>query len=195
MSDTQGQVGGQVGGQAGDDRHRMTNGWVTAVVLAKGAELSSLQGEDGHEFLWQAGPAWPRHSPVLFPIVGRLSDDSYTHEGQTYRLPQHGFARDRRFTWVARTETGCVLRLEDDPESHTHYPFPFRLELAYELGTDGLTLRYTVSNPGEGVLPAALGAHPAFNWPITAGTPKEEHTSCASRVRRRRRSMASPAVC
>ena len=162
-------------GSAGDDRHRMTNGWITAVVLAQGAELCSLQGENGHEFLWQAGPEWPRHAPVLFPIIGRLAGDTYTHDGHTYRLTQHGFARDRRFTWVARTETSCVLRLEDDPESHTQYPYPFSLEFAYQLENDGLTLRYTVSNPGEGVLPAALGAHPAFVWPILPGTTKEEH--------------------
>jgi galactose mutarotase-like enzyme len=167
MSETQ--------GQAGDDGHRMTNGAITAVVRALGAELCSLQGEDGHEFLWQAGPAWPRHSPVLFPIVGRLANDTYSHDGQSYRLTQHGFARDRRFTWGPRTETSCVLRLEDDPESLTRYPFPFRLELAYELEPDGVTLRYTLANPGAGVLPAALGAHPAFNWPITSGVAREEH--------------------
>jgi galactose mutarotase-like enzyme len=158
-----------------DDRHSMTNGRITATVLAKGAELCSLQGADGHEFLWQAGPAWPRHSPVLFPIVGRLAEDGYSHGGQRYRLTQHGFARDRLFSWVARTDTACVLRLEDDPESHSHYPYPFRLELAYQLEAEWLTLRYTLSNPGEGVLPAAVGAHPAFNWPIEPGVAKEDH--------------------
>ena len=158
-----------------DDRHSMTNGTITAAVLAQGAELCSLQDEDGREFLWQAGPEWPRHSPVLFPIVGRLHGDSYTHGGHSYRLTQHGFARDRRFTWAARTETSCVLRLEDDPESHTRYPYPFGLELAYQLEADGVTLRYTISNPGEGVLPAALGAHPAFVWPILPGVEQAEH--------------------
>jgi galactose mutarotase-like enzyme len=157
------------------DQHIITNGRITATVLAQGAELCSLKGADGHEYLWQAGPAWTRHSPVLFPIVGRLADDGYTHEGQHYGLTQHGFARDRRFAWIARSETGCVLRLEDDPESHSHYPYPFRLELDYRLEDDGLTLRYTISNPGEGVLPAALGAHPAFNWPITTGVAQEAH--------------------
>jgi galactose mutarotase-like enzyme len=158
-----------------DDQHIMTNGRISAKVLAQGAELCSLQGADGHEYLWQAGPAWPRHSPVLFPIVGRLAGDGYGHDGQQYRLTQHGFARDRRFAWIAREETGCVLRLEDDPESHSHYPYPFRLELDYRLVEDGLTLRYTLSNPGEGVLPAAVGAHPAFNWPILPGVPQEAH--------------------
>ncbi|MBW4025124.1 MAG: aldose 1-epimerase family protein [Proteobacteria bacterium] len=158
-----------------DDRHIMTNGRMTAEVLAQGAELCSLRDAEGREFIWQAGPAWPRHSPVLFPIVGRLAEDSYSHDGQRYRLTQHGFARDRRFAWVARDATGCVLRLEDDPETHSRYPFPFGLELHYRLEADGLTLRYVISNPGESALPAALGAHPALAWPILPGVPKEEH--------------------
>jgi galactose mutarotase-like enzyme len=157
------------------DRHIMSNGWITAVVTAQGAELCSLKNEGGQEFLWQAGPAWPRHSPVLFPIVGRLAGDSYTHAGETYRITQHGFARDRRFTWGERDDSSCVLLLEDDPESHAQYPYPFRLEIAYQLDGEGLTVRYTVSNPGEGMLPAALGAHPAFIWPIEPGVAKEEH--------------------
>jgi galactose mutarotase-like enzyme len=161
--------------ETADDRHSMTNGRITATVLAQGAELCSLRDAEGREFLWQAGEAWARHSPVLFPIVGRLDGDAYSHGGQRYRLTQHGFARDRRFAWVARDATSCVLRLEDDPESHRHYPYPFRLELAYRLEAEGLTLRYTLSNPGEGVLPAAVGAHPAFNWPILPGVAQEDH--------------------
>ena len=60
--------------------------------------------------LWQAGPVWPRHAPVLFPIVGRLKDDRLRHQGKSYHLPQHGFARDRRFAWLNRSATACRLR-------------------------------------------------------------------------------------
>jgi galactose mutarotase-like enzyme len=169
----------------GGDRHVLSNGQVTAIILAQGAELASLKGADGHEFLWQAGPEWARHSPVLFPIVGRLANDCYRHAGQEYRLTQHGFARDRRFTWLLREPTICVLQLEDDPESHAVYPYPFKLEITYRLEGDALTVGYTVANPGETVLPAALGAHPAFIWPILPGIPKEAHELRFSRDERR----------
>lgn len=35
-----------------------------------------------------------RHSPVLFPIVGSVWENEYRHEGVSYALTQHGFARD-----------------------------------------------------------------------------------------------------
>ena len=75
----------------------MSNGTLSAEVKADGAELCSLRDASGAEVLWQAGPIWPRHAPVLFPIVGRLKDDTLRHEGRAHRLTQHGFARDKRF--------------------------------------------------------------------------------------------------
>lgn len=158
-----------------DDRHSLSNGTLSATVSATGAELISLRGAEGREYLWQAGPAWPRHSPVLFPIVGRLAGDSYTHEGQSYRLTQHGFARDRRFAWETRESGACSLVLTDDAESRALYPYAFRLTLSYALEGATLTLRYTLRNTGDVPMPAALGAHPAFAWPILPGVPKEEH--------------------
>jgi galactose mutarotase-like enzyme len=79
------------------DRHELDNGRLSAVIKADGAELCSLRDADGVELLWQAGPVWPRHAPVLFPIVGRLKDDRLLHDGASHRMTQHGFARDRRF--------------------------------------------------------------------------------------------------
>ncbi|NJN35002.1 MAG: hypothetical protein HC817_12845, partial [Saprospiraceae bacterium] len=32
-------------------------------------------------------------SPVLFPIVGGLKDNTYYFKGEKYTLPRHGFAR------------------------------------------------------------------------------------------------------
>ena len=158
-----------------DDSHILSDGDMQATVLAQGAELASFKGADGREYLWQAGPAWPRHSPVLFPIVGRLVGDTYSHDGQSYKLTQHGFARDRRFTWVSRSSTHCTLRLEDDAESRAIYPYAFQLDLTYELRDGALTLRYTLTNTGDVTLPASVGAHPAFVWPILPGVAKDEH--------------------
>ena len=54
-----------------DDSHTLQADGITATILAHGAELCSLRNEAGLELLWQAGPQWPRHAPLLFPIVGR----------------------------------------------------------------------------------------------------------------------------
>jgi galactose mutarotase-like enzyme len=157
------------------DRHVLSNGTLSAIVKADGAELCSLRDAAGEEMLWHAGPVWPRHAPVLFPIVGRLKDDRLVHQGRSYHLPQHGFARDRRFAWLNRTATTCRLALHEDAGTRALYPFAFRLEIAFTLDDDALQATFTVANPGREVLPASVGAHPAFIWPLVEGLDKVAH--------------------
>lgn len=157
------------------DRHTITADGLAATIAADGAELVSLRARGGGELIWQAGPEWPRHAPILFPIVGRLAGDALHHGGQTYRLSQHGFARDLRFAWLARDADACALALHDDEQTRALYPFAFRLELAYALAGGTLSVRATIHNPGTETLPASIGAHPAFAWPLTPGVAPEAH--------------------
>lgn len=161
---------------ATDDHFTISNGRVMATIKADGAELCSLKNADGHEVMWQAGPEWPRHAPILFPIVGRLKGDVLRHRGQTYPMTQHGFARDQRFAWTAREKTLCALSLTDNAESRAKYPFPFRLDVSYAVEGDELVVGYAITNTGDAMLPASIGAHPAFHWPLTEGVAKEAHS-------------------
>ncbi|HTR18054.1 MAG TPA: aldose 1-epimerase family protein [Acetobacteraceae bacterium] len=156
-------------------RHEMTDGHISVTVQAQGGELCSLRDAQAGELLWQAGPAWPRHAPVLFPIVGRLRDDTLRHNGRSYRLTQHGFARDRLFAWEERDGTSCRLVLEDDAATRSVFPFAFRLELRYAVAGGMLRVGYRVVNTGDTALPASLGAHPAFCWPLAPGVAPEKH--------------------
>ena len=158
------------------DRHEFSTGAITACVKADGAELCLLQDHTGRDYIWSAGPAWPRHAPVLFPIVGRLPDDTMRHAGQSYHMTQHGFARDRRFTWVERSPVGCTLALTDDAQTRAMYPFAFRFEVRYAVEGAALAITFSVTNTGESMLPASMGAHPAFRWPLVPGTPKEAYS-------------------
>ncbi|WP_419898344.1 aldose 1-epimerase family protein [Roseomonas sp. USHLN139] len=157
------------------DRHRITAGPLAATIQAAGAELVSLRDRAGAEYLWQAGPAWRRHAPLLFPIVGRLANDTLRHGGRSYRMTQHGFARDRRFAWVARAADRCRLRLVDDAESRALYPFAFQLEVEYRIEGGRLAVRSQIANTGKAPLPCSFGAHPAFRWPLVEGAPKDAH--------------------
>jgi galactose mutarotase-like enzyme len=158
-----------------EDQHTIHGDGVTATVLAHGAELCSLKTAAGLELMWQAGPAWKRHAPLLFPIVGRLKNDTLHHRGKSYPMTQHGFARDRRFEWVERGRSSCRLALADDAESRTRYPFAFRLTVTYALRAADLIVSFEVANPGEEMLPASIGGHPAFNWPLLPGLGKESY--------------------
>lgn len=157
------------------DTHGIGSAELSASVKADGAELTSLKAADGRELLWQARPEWPRHAPILFPIVGKLAGDTLRRGGTAYHVTQHGFARDRRFEWSAKTPLRAVLRLADSPETRERFPFAFELEQAYAIEGRRLTVSTTVSNPGGALLPCAVGAHPAFSWPLAAGVPKARH--------------------
>ncbi|WP_194463968.1 aldose 1-epimerase family protein [Bradyrhizobium sp. CCBAU 53340] len=158
-----------------DDTHTIRSGGLAATIKAEGAEMCSLTDGGGTEFIWQAGPAWPRHAPLLFPIVGRLANDELRHRGKTYRMTQHGFARDSRFAWTERGENRCALVLEDDERTRALYPFAFRLTASYAIDDTGLDFALTIANTGKETLPASLGGHPAFNWPAQPGAPKESY--------------------
>ncbi|NDV87899.1 aldose 1-epimerase family protein [Aurantimonas aggregata] len=157
------------------ETHEMTAGGISAVISDHGAELVSLRDAAGEELLWQAGPEWPRHAPVLFPIVGRLAGDTLRHDGRAYPIGQHGFARDRRFAWIERSAARAVLRLEADAETRQMFPFPFVLDVTFAITADTLTVTSTVNNPGEDALPCGVGAHPGFRWPLADGVARTDH--------------------
>ncbi len=157
------------------DIHVIRSDGITAAVKAFGAELCSLKNADGFELLWQAGPQWPRHSPLLFPIVGRLKDDELHHGGRTYPMTQHGFARDLRFGWASRQASSCSIVLTDNDETRKRYPFAFRLIVTFAVAGFDLGVSFEVTNTGGGMLPASIGAHPAFNWPLLPGLAKEAY--------------------
>ncbi|MER9410275.1 aldose 1-epimerase family protein [Mesorhizobium sp. M0589] len=148
---------------------------ISATIVGQGAELVSLRNAEGLEFLWQAGPEWRRHSPVLFPIVGRLAGDQLRHRGQVYALTQHGFARDKPFVWADASPRSCTLVLTDDADTRTRYPFAFRLAITYTLERRELGVSFEIANTGDETLPASIGAHPAFNWPLQPGLAKTDY--------------------
>lgn len=150
-------------------------GRLSARVKPRGAELASLTDAEGREFLWQAGEAWPRHAPILFPIVGRLRDDRLRMNGQEYRMSQHGFARDSDFEVAEQRASSCRLVLTDSEATRAAFPFPFRFEVDYALREATLSIGFTVTNTGEGALPFSLGAHPAFRWPLPGARSKPGH--------------------
>lgn len=141
----------------------LSNSDLTLQVSSHGAELCSIRGNNGHEYLWQADPVyWKRHSPVLFPIVGSVWENEYRHEGRTYQLTQHGFARDMDFELVEESSSYLLYRLVDDEETRRKYPFSFSLEIAYRLEGRRIEVTWRVTNRGTEVMYFQIGAHPAF---------------------------------
>lgn len=155
----------------------LSNGELSVAIAPFGAELQSLKDGSGREWLWQADPAfWPRHAPILFPIVGKAAGNTLVWKGVSYPIGQHGFARDREFVVIEASAERAVFRLTADAETRKHYPFDFQLDLAYSLDGTSLTQTATITNPGKTTLPASVGYHPAFAWPLPGSdAPQEAH--------------------
>lgn len=148
--------------------HHLQNDHYQVSVKEAGAELTSFRSlRDNLEYIWQADPAvWPRHAPVLFPVVGKLPQGQYRYQGQSYVLPQHGFARDENFSLVNKTGHKLTFALNSSDKTLALFPFPFRLEIAYSLEENSLQTAYRVFNTGTGDLFFSIGAHPAYNCPL-----------------------------
>ncbi|MFR3291400.1 MAG: aldose 1-epimerase family protein [Lachnospiraceae bacterium] len=145
-------------------------------VSSLGAELRSVRGADGTEYLWQGDERfWRGRATNIFPYVGRLTEDSYLWRGARYKMGRHGFARGSEFTAEAATDTRLVLSLRAGEATRESYPFDFKFSLIYELSGDTLRQTYRVENRGEGDMPFGLGGHPGFNAPLAPGLRFEDY--------------------
>jgi galactose mutarotase-like enzyme len=105
-------------------------------------------------------------NPVLFPICGPLEDSQYNWEGVTYRMGQHGVARNRSWDIVGTSEdneASITIRLRADEETLASYPFRFELIFTYALVNGELHTRQTYRNIGDNSpMPFYAGFHPYF---------------------------------
>ena len=135
----------------------------------KGGELISfkINGEEkihqGESCIDENGKVyWKRHSPVLFPIVGKLKKNKTLIGGRTYELPQHGFARDLEFEPITKLDNFHSYVLRSNKYTLAKYPYEFELYNTYRAEGNKLTTIYKVVNTGLINLPFGIGGHPAF---------------------------------
>jgi galactose mutarotase-like enzyme len=144
----------------------LSNSILTAQINEQGAELFSLKNNLNTEFIWEGNPEfWGKHSPVLFPIVGTLKNNTYQYQNQEYHLSRHGFAREMTFSLLEKTEISATFSIVSNTETLKVYPFDFELQIIYTLLENSLQIKYKVINHGVTEMPFSIGAHPAFALP------------------------------
>ncbi len=152
------------------------SGDLIAQVDPLGAQLSALTDREGRHLLWSGDPAiWAGRAPLLFPIVGELAGGAYRLDRTTYHLSRHGFARRSAFQVVHADPGAALFRLRADDLTLERYPFRFELEVRFTLDGPTLTLACALRNAGEVPMPASLGFHPAFRWPLPFGADRAAH--------------------
>lgn len=144
----------------------LSNSILTAQINHLGAELFSLKNKSNTEYIWEGNSEfWSKHSPVLFPIVGTLKNNTYQYQNQQYHLSRHGFAREMAFFLLEKTEISATFSIVSNAETLKVYPFDFELQIIYTLLENSLQIEYKVINHGVTKMPFSIGAHPAFTLP------------------------------
>ncbi len=143
----------------------LKNTYLKIETISQGAELKSIKDMDGVEYLLDDHQFWGYTSPHLFPSIGALRNQEFTHKGETYALKKHGFARNMDFSIVSQDDKQITYEIQSTEETLKNYPFPFTLQVQYILDGKRITVKYTVKNKGEEEMAFSLGGHPAFLAP------------------------------
>ena len=134
-------------------------------ISTSGAQI--MQWRDtfiSRNILWELNEEFlNRVSPILFPIVGRLKNDTYRLDETEYKMKQHGFARDLTFETIESTQESTLLRLTSNKETREIFPFDFIFDVEYILKGCTIQVRNTVQNTGPETLYFSFGAHPGFH--------------------------------
>lgn len=156
-------------------RYCLENEIIKAEIDSFGAELKSVKRKtDQREYMWYADATyWGRTSPVLFPFVGVPKNKEYRYAGQTYKMGQHGFARDMEFILEKQEKDSISFALESNTQTLEQYPFAFRLHIGYELHENKVKVCWHVENTDCKKIFFSIGAHPAFLCPIQGESDKE----------------------
>ncbi|MCF8430125.1 MAG: aldose 1-epimerase family protein [Bacteroidia bacterium] len=153
-----------------DQVFSINNDFICVSVNKIGAELSSvLQLNNKYEFIWNANPmVWNRHSPILFPIVGKLKDNKISINGIFYEMSQHGFARDCDFELINNNGNSLTFLLVSNLNTFEKYPFNFQLYIIYSFTetANQLKITYKIINNSTNEMPFSIGAHPGFKLPV-----------------------------
>lgn len=155
--------------------HILENEFLRVKIADAGAELISVwDKKEKQERIWTGDAAvWNRHAPILFPFVGKVREGKYRIGEKEYAMKtQHGFARDKVFSCVEKTEASVTHLLAASEDTLPIYPFDFRLFVCHRLEKQQLFIEWTIENAGKETMLFAIGGHPGFMAP--AGVSKEE---------------------
>ncbi len=167
--------------------YSICNEYLTVTAEDLGAQLQSILGKDGTEYLWQADPKyWGDRALNIFPYVARLTDGSYYLDGKLQKMQIHGFASAQVFEVVEQTQTRLVMQLCDNEDTYRQYPRRFVFRIIYELAGKTLKTVFRVENRDEKTMYYGIGGHPGFNVPLCENKKFEDyrlrfHTRAAPR--------------
>lgn len=154
---------------------KLENNFLKVEINELGAEITRVYDkENDTEIIWEANPKfWKRHSPVLFPNVGKNYKNQVLINGKKYETSQHGFARDSIFKCINQCENSVEYMITANNETKKVYPFEFELIVGYELKEKEIIVTWQVNNKDSQPIYFTIGAHPAYRF--KDGDKKEDY--------------------
>lgn len=147
---------------------QIENEYLSVQLSSRGGTLQSIYSKTADlEYLWQGDRTyWGGRAPNLFPFVGRLFQERYTYQGESYAMKCHGFLSKTELETEQTASDRCAFILRDSPETLEIYPFHFHLRLEYALEGSRIQIRYQVKNLGNKTMYCGFGGHPGFRVPL-----------------------------
>ena len=143
--------------------YKIQNEMLIVEVDSCGAEWKSVTDKKSQkEYLWNKKiDAWQYCAPILFPVIGRLKNDSYQWDGEFYSMPKHGFVLTCHLKCINKKRQNyiCIVR---NTRNICH--LPFSISIGNKLHTKGtkLVTSFIVTNQSEYEMYFSLGTHPSF---------------------------------
>lgn len=142
----------------------LKNEYLTVKISTLGAELKSIQTQDGTEWLHQKDMVfWNDQAPVLFPICGTPIDGKVEYDGTSFPMKSHGFAKESVFNLMEFSDDLAVFSLVSNDKTRIIYPFDFELIITYKLLGNSIDVSYEVINDTKGEMYFSVGSHEGYN--------------------------------
>jgi galactose mutarotase-like enzyme len=158
-----------------------------------GARILRWEHEGREIITWPENADWSKilkvrgGNPVLFPFIARHFVDGKNElwrdgTGTIRPMPQHGFARDAKFSIIEDgPENSLRMRLVDSTNTHEFYPFGFQFDVVVSLLTASrLEVRFETTNTGDHPLPYYAGHHFYLALPHQERADWTLHLPCAA---------------
>lgn len=156
-------------------KYQLKNECLKIEIDDNGAELQSVM-KDGQEYLWVADKTyWDEHSPLLFPLVGRMTGGEFLLNGKRFSQEIHGFARHCTYEVLEETGNSITFFLKDNTLIREMYPYQFELRVVYTLIDNQVQITYQVENFSQDTMYFGIGGHPGFNLPLEEGLKFEDY--------------------
>jgi galactose mutarotase-like enzyme len=148
-------------------KNTIANDKITFVSDSFNVEPWELRfSDDNVNYFWHTPPGESLGTAVCFPLLGSLPDNKYMLHGKEYRMGMHGFAHNRDFEIVEKSESSITYEITDNRETLVQYPYKFRLQVVYTVEGTSLKTEYRVKNCDDKELYFSVGGHPRYACPI-----------------------------